>query len=204
MGEKILALTLDDGPSPDTMPRVLDVLARYGAKATFFLWGEQITPELLPLLRKTLDQGHELGNHSMHHLHMADLTVAEIRQETESLQQLLQEQLGVTPVWFRAPYLETSPEMLETVPMPFAAGYGNRDWLPETDAAERLALAREVSRDGNILLMHCFSGNEATVEALEQLLPWLAEQGIAVTTLSDLFARKGITPEAGKVYDFVS
>ena len=203
MRENILALTLDDGPSPDTMPRVLEVLSRYRAKATFFLWGEQITPELLPVLREAVAQGHELGNHSMHHLHMAELTAEEIRQETEPLQRFLQEQLGVTPVWFRAPYLETSPEMLGTIPMPFAAGYGNRDWLPQTDAAERLELAREASRDGNILLMHCFAGNEATVEALEQLLPWLAEQDIAVTTLSDLFARKGICPEKGRVYDFV-
>lgn len=202
MGDKMLALTLDDGPSPDTMPRVLEVLSRYGAKATFFLWGEQITPELLPLLREAVALGHELGNHSMHHLHMAALTVEKIRMETEPLQKLLQEQLGITPVWFRAPYLETGPEMLRTIPMPFAAGYGNRDWLPETGVTERIGLAKEACRDGNILLMHCFAGNQATVEALEQLLPWLAEQNIAVTTLSDLFARKGISPEPGKVYDY--
>ena len=42
MRERFLALTFDDGPSPDTMPRILDLLARYGASATFFIWGGKI------------------------------------------------------------------------------------------------------------------------------------------------------------------
>ena len=53
------------------------------------------------------------------------------------------------------------------------------------------------------MLMHCFEGNEATVAMLEVYLPWLRQQGFRATTVSDLFACRGIPPEPGKIYNEV-
>ena len=199
---KQIALTFDDGPGRTIMPQVLDLLKQNDAKATFFLWGEKISPETAPVLHRALAEGHELANHSMGHLHMSRLTEQEVKEEVEGLQRLLQP-YGVTPTLFRPPYLDWNGEMLAWIPMPFICGHSNRDWTAETDAEERLRLAQEVTRDGAILLMHCFEGNEATVAMLEGYLPWLRQQGFRATTVSDLFDRRGITPEPGKVYNEV-
>lgn len=203
MRERFLALTFDDGPSPDTMPRILDLLARYGASATFFIWGGKITPQTAPVLRRAIGEGHQLGNHSMGHLHMESLSRTEALRQVEELQQLLKQDFGAEPELFRPPYLEFSREMQEAIPLPFITGTSIRDWTDLTDASQRLRLAKEAAGDGAILLMHCFEGNTATVQALEQLLPWLTEQGYRLTTVSDLFARKGIVPQAGSVWDCI-
>ena len=197
---KRIALTFDDGPGRETMPRILDLLNREGAKATFFLWGEKICEETLPVLRRALAEGHELANHSMRHLHMSRLTETEMAEEVENLQGILKRLLDVEPKLFRPPYLDCSDAMLRRIGLPMIFGSPNRDWMQETDAHQRLRLAMEATRDGGILLMHCFDSNGATVEALETLLPWLREEGYIVTTVSSLFEAKGITPLAGNIY----
>ena len=198
--KKLLALTFDDGPSPDIMPEVLDLLDRYNARATFFLWGEKITEDTVPLLRRAADRGQELANHSMHHLKMSRLSPEEIRREIQPLQRMLEELFGTAPPLFRPPYLDISQEMQTQIPLPFIIGADIRDWTFETDAAQRLQAAKEAAEDGGILLMHCFETNWPTVEMLKQLLPWLEEQGYCCVTVSELFARKGVVPQRGELY----
>jgi peptidoglycan/xylan/chitin deacetylase (PgdA/CDA1 family) len=201
--KKLLALTFDDGPSLDIMPQLLDLLAQYDARATFFLWGEKIGEETIPLLRQAVAQGHELGNHSMHHLHMSRLSPEEIRQETEPLQQLLQALFGTAPAVFRPPFLDVSEEMKSRIPLPFIMGADIRDWTFETDADQRLQAAKAAAKDGAILLMHCFETNRPTVEMLENLLPWLEDRGFQCVTVSELFARKDVSPQSGVLYSQV-
>lgn len=66
-GRKVVYLTFDDGPIPEVTPWVLDVLDRFGIKATFFMVGDNVRrhPELLEEVRR---RGHSYGNHTMHHL----------------------------------------------------------------------------------------------------------------------------------------
>jgi len=203
MMEKLLALTFDDGPSPDSMPEILTLLVQYDAKATFFLWGEKICSDTIPILRQAVAQGHELANHSVHHLHMSSLSDEEIRAETEPLQQLLRQLFGTAPVLFRPPYLDISPAMQQQIPLPFIMGADIRDWTSETDADQRLRMARDSAKDGAILLMHCFEGNYPTVQMLRSLLPWLAREGYRCVTVSELFARKGCIPQKGRLYSDV-
>jgi len=201
MPVKTLALTFDDGPSADIMPRVLDLLECYGARATFFIWGEKITPELETLLKRCTVQGCELGNHSMHHLHMSQLDEDQIRAEVEPLQERLLELTGIRPVLFRAPYLDISPLMKQVISLPIINGVSSKDWTPATSTQERIRLVQEGAEDRAIILMHCFAGNTATVEALEELLPWFAQRGIRATTVTDLFRQKAVEAVAGRVYD---
>lgn len=203
MASTTLALTFDDGPSGDIMPKVLELLNRYGAKATFFIWGEKITQENEYLLKSCIAQGHELGNHSIHHPHISELNEAQVRAEFEPLQDKISEITGSRPVLFRAPYLDISPLMQEIIPLPFINGTSSKDWTPATSAQERIRLVQEGAKDGAIILMHCFEGNTATVEALEVLLPWFAQHDIRVTTVSNLFREKGINAVPGRIYNAV-
>ena len=203
MNHQSLELTFDDGPSPDTMPAVLDLLAEYHVHATFFVWGQRVSPDNIDLLRRAAAEGHELANHTMHHPHMAGMNQEEIAAELQPLQNLLCDITGKVPSMFRPPYLETSQLMQQVIPMPLILGVDSRDWTAQTSAAERVRLVQEAARDGVIILMHCFPGNDATLEALKVLLPWFAEQDFRVTTVSGLFAEKGIQPVAGKIYSNV-
>lgn len=197
---KMLALTFDDGPSTGTMGRILEILDRYGAKATFFAVGDRITVETAPLLRAAALGGHEIGNHSRSHGHMPQLDRVAMLSEVESVQKLVQETTGIRPALFRPPYLDVSPAMLRHIDMPMIGGAGNQDWEPAVSAEERFRRAASQLEDGAILLMHCFEGNEGTVQVLEMLLPVLQQRGYQVVTVSRLFSEKGISLNRGVLY----
>jgi len=57
-------LTFDDGPNPTATPELLDVLARHHVRATFFVIGKHITPDTLPIVRRTFEEGHAVGIHT--------------------------------------------------------------------------------------------------------------------------------------------
>ena len=80
---KLIALTFDDGPSDTTTDQVLDVLARHDVVGTFFLIGDNITDERLPVIRRTLSLGCEIENHSKTHSDMRTLTREQIISEIE-------------------------------------------------------------------------------------------------------------------------
>lgn len=201
MKHKYLAMTFDDGPGNTVMPEILKLLNKYGAKATFFEVGENITPATAPVLREAEDQGHEIGNHSQSHLHMTQLTQREIQQEVAQAQDSIMQITGIAPTLFRPPYLDVDECLLSEISMPFIGGYSNKDWDAACKVAERVAYARRDARDGAIMLMHCFEGNEATVEALRILLPEWTEQNYEIVTVSQLFAARGVAPKAGVLYE---
>ncbi len=100
--ERALALTFDDGPHPRLTPPLLDLLAKRRIKATFFLVGEAAArhPEIV---RRMLAGGHEVGNHSWSHPHLADLDADGAREEVKRGSSALTAQTGTRPRWFRPP-----------------------------------------------------------------------------------------------------
>lgn len=197
---KTLALTFDDGPNNNVMVQIIELLNRYDTKATFFVVGSSITDESAPVLRFAAEQGFEIGNHSERHLHMPELSREDIVREIASVQERVEGITGRQPVLFRPPYIDVDERMLETIRMPFIAGSGNNDWNPACTVAQRVELALRDADDGAILLMHCFEGNEATVEALRIILPELKRQGYRMVTVSQLFEEKQIPLENGVLY----
>lgn len=100
--ERAVALTFDDGPHPRLTPRVLDVLAEHQARATFFLIGE--AAERHPsLVRRLLDEGHEVGNHSWSHAPMAHVGADAAREEVLRGAAALARLTGEQARWFRSP-----------------------------------------------------------------------------------------------------
>lgn len=100
---RTVALTFDDGPEPDVTPRVLELLARAGARATFFLIGERAAREPV-LVREIADAGHAIANHTWSHSKaFALLPPRAMSAEIDRAQDLLATSTGAPPLFFRPP-----------------------------------------------------------------------------------------------------
>lgn len=98
-----IALTIDDGPDPDVTPRVLDLLDRYDARATFFCIGD-LARRHPRWIEAIVARGHAIENHSQRHRHTFSLSgPAALRREIAAAQQTLTELAGTRPLFFRAP-----------------------------------------------------------------------------------------------------
>lgn len=190
--DKLIALTFDDGPSSITMVQVLDLLAEYDAKATFFIIGRKINASTKSVLQRAVEEGHELGNHSFNHLHMAELSEEEIVKEYNDCHQAVLDAVGVEMHYFRPPFNSTDSRMYELIPAPFMVGISAGDGTAEGSiAADRAFKVTSKAYDGAIVVMHCFQGNDETVEALQTILPELKAQGYKFVTVSELYLESG-------------
>lgn len=171
--ERLLWLTIDDGPSADT-PALLELLDRHGAKATFFVVGERARarPELV---REIARRGHGLGNHSTSHPQawFWALSPWRMRREIEGTQQVLRELTGRAPHWFRAvvgmanPFVAASLRRHGLARVAWnARGY---DALA-ADPARVVARIERQLRPGGIVLLHEGAGHGRNIEILALLL----------------------------------
>lgn len=156
VAEPLVILTLDDGPDPHWTPRVLDVLAARGAKATFFvlLTRTRAHPEIV---RRILDEGHQIALHGADHQHLSSLPEAELRSILQSGRHELEE-LTERPIrWYRPPYGALTVSTWKAVR---AVGLTPVLWttsiLDGSDATheERLARATRDIAGGAIVLAH--------------------------------------------------
>lgn len=106
-GQPLVALTFDDGPTPERTPWVLDVLRAKGVRATFFLQADNA--ERYPdLVRRIRDEGHVIGNHSYSHPYFPDLTPQAAEEDIVRANRVLEQITGVRPVLFRYPFGQSS------------------------------------------------------------------------------------------------
>ncbi len=188
----VIALTFDDGPNTGTTCEVLDILEKYMVRASFFVVGNNITPETEGVIKRAYDLGCEINNHSKTHSVMPDLTSGEIMEETAYVSEQVKRITGKDTVFFRPPYIAVNDVMLENIDMPFIAGIGCNDWEEEVTAEMRASRIKEQLHDGVIILMHDAEGNSKTVKALDMLIPYILEKGYQFATVSELFEAKGV------------
>ncbi|MBP1973183.1 polysaccharide deacetylase family sporulation protein PdaB [Cohnella thailandensis] len=192
MDEKLIALTFDDGPDPKTTDRILDLLAEYDAKATFFVIGRRA--ERFPeIVRREVSEGHEIANHTYNHLYFNGRNrLQDIADEMDRTGEKLAEISGQKPRWFRPPggfYNETVIRMAKergyTVIL-WSWHQDTRDWVsPGVGHIVRKVLNN--ARNGDIVLLHDHvAGSTQTVQALEQILPELKRRGYRMVTVSEL------------------
>ncbi len=192
--EKLIALTFDDGPNTHTTPKVLDLLEEYDARASFFLIGRNINDDSAEVMKRAHEMGCEIDNHSRTHSDMSVMSAEEIKAEVAYVDEYVYSVTGEYPKFFRAPYLNISQTMYDTIDIPFITGFSSGDSNADKTAQERAETVISSAKDGAIILMHDFYGNDKTVEALKTILPELKSQGYEFVTLSELFERKGETP----------
>ena len=191
---KLVALTFDDGPNLTITPLVLDKLDAHGVVATFFLIGQYITEETKPVMERELSLGCEINNHSWSHSYMNKLTPEQIKDEIKKTSDKINEMVGITPAFFRPPFIATSPEMYANIDLPFINGINCLDWDGTVTAEKRAETILANVKDGDIILMHDFAGNNNTVDALDAIIQGLIDDGYTLVTVSQLFEYKGVEP----------
>lgn len=190
--EKFIALTFDDGPDARATPALLDVLKRYGAKATFFVMGSRIEANA-PLLKRMVDDGHAIGNHTLSHAKLSGLSRDAMRSEIVGASRSIQRASGVAPDVLRPPYAATNADV-ENIAR--ANGLAILMWsiYPNDSSyfgsasviAERIVAS---AKDGDIVFLHDTSMR--SVEATERVLRNLSEKGFRFVTASQLIKRHG-------------
>lgn len=194
-GKKI-ALTFDDGPSPQWTPLILDELKKCGIKATFFMVGYHVNlyPEVA---RRVAAEGHTIGNHGYAHSVMLYYTPAEIEEEIKYTEHVIREKTGVTTKLFRPPKAWLRWTLKEKIK---SLGYtvvlwslNSKDWV-KFDYRRIVHFLADKVRNGDILLFHD-SGNVfsreggdrlQTVHAIPLLVKTLKDKGYEFVSAEEL------------------
>lgn len=187
-----IALTFDDGPNTTTTAEILDLLEKYQVRASFFLIGSNLNDETAKVVKRAYDLGCDIENHSMTHSYMDKMTTEEIADEINTLNGKIYDITGETPKFFRPPYIAVNNVMYDTIDMTFISGLGCNDWDEKVTTDRRVLVIQRRAKDGLIFLLHDAEGNSQTVEALDEAIPYLLEQGFQFATISELFELKGI------------
>lgn len=202
--EKLVALSFDDGPNTTTTVHMLDVLKKHQVKASFFVIGKNITPESAKIMVRAQKEGHDIENHSLTHSPMSQLSADSIRSEVKATSVLVKKYTGKAPVFFRPPYINVTQTMYDNISLGFICGEGCEDWESSVAADERVRRMTKSAKDGLIFLLHDFECNEATVEAVDQIIPILKQKGFRFVTVRELFKKKGIKPQKNLIYTDVA
>lgn len=185
--EKVVALTLDDGPS-DRAPEVLDILAAAGVPATFYLNGRDLAarPELGAAIAAA---GHEIGNHTYSHRRMVLVTPDTVADEVERTDAEIRKTGYQGPITFRPPY----GKKLWALPRYLAEHDRTTvtwDVEPNSEGAsvdDIVAAAVEQVRPGSIILLHAmYADGAVSREAIPRIVAALRADGYRFVTISEL------------------
>ena len=204
-----LAITFDDGPNPAITPRLLELLDRYQAKASFFLVGKYVR-ESASLAKEIAARGHLIGNHTDSHPNLFFCGPAETRGELLRCTESIRKAAWVEPRWFRPPFGYRSPWVGEIVHqlgmrtamwsiMPGDWRGKPADWLiARMEPIAKRARGNQadgaktrMARPGDVLCLHDgdYSRPSAdrtrTLAALEYWLPRWREAGLEFVTIGD-------------------
>jgi polysaccharide deacetylase family sporulation protein PdaB len=195
--EKVIALTFDDGPHPEHTGLILDLLRQYDAKATFFVVGNKVKlhPELL---KRELDDGHELANHTYSHAYLGRNT--NLKKEINKAEEVIFTATGQKCHLFRPPG-GIFNEKLVTVAKQEGYKVVMWSWHQDTKDWSTPGINKIVdrvlnqTRNGDIVLFHDYiEGPTQTVDALKIILPELKQRGYRFVTFSDLLTYSKMNP----------
>lgn len=192
-----IAMTFDDGPHPQHTPRLLDMLRARNIKATFYVIGRSV--DLYPqIVRRTVAEGHEIGNHTHTHRLLSKLSDDEVRSELSRCRDAVGRAAGVQPRTMRPPYGGLLPRQRQMVHAEF--GYPTMLWSVDPLDWKRPGPSVVTSRilsgtsSGAIVLAHDLHGQ--TVDAMPATFDGLLRRGFKFVTVSQLLAMQTVAPAA--------
>ncbi len=193
----MVALTYDDGPQPSVGNRIMDCLAQYGGKATFFMVGERVGSYATEVQRMVAE-GHEVANHSMNHKYLQKCKAAEIQAQVKLCNDAIEAACGVRPRLMRLPGGGYNSTVLANTHMPMIQwNIDTLDWKTR-NAQQTINAVLSKVKDGDVILMHELYS--ATGDASMTLIPELTKRGFQLVTVSEMAEAKGYKLEAGKLY----
>lgn len=194
---KCVALTFDDGPVPQTKA-VLDALKKKGARATFFVLGS-LAKQHPAVLRRMLQDGDAIGNHSWDHAMFSGLSTPAIKRELKRTQAAIWSATGTKSHLVRIPYGENNPRLRKAAASSVQSAsvlwsVDTLDWKYRNSATVTRNVMRAV-RPGSIVLMHDI--HPTTRAAVPGIISRLQAKGYVLVTVDELFNGH---LKAGKVY----
>jgi peptidoglycan-N-acetylglucosamine deacetylase len=197
--EKVIALTFDDGPWPETTEQILATLKQEKIKATFYMIGQPLKsfPEIG---KKVLADGHVIANHTLHHWYHR-MTPLVAQREIEDTAKIIKEVLNVETAYFRPPggvltngLVEYAQKHNQSVNMWSVDSGDSHPKRPSAEAMLKTILAG--ATPGGIVLMHDGGGSHAnTAKAVPQIIAKLRAQGYKFVTVPELLELASSLPQ---------
>lgn len=200
----MVAFSFDDGPAfnyngKNSTERILNTLEKYNARATFFMVGERVNDETKALLKREIELGCEIGNHTYSHSHYGEnVNASDIKKASKRIKKYC----GKSPTIFRCPGGNLTPSIrkeCENEGMPLAYwSVDTEDWRSK-NAKKIYKNIINQAYDGAIILMHDIY--PSTAQAVEKVVPKLIEKGYQIVTVSEMIkAKTGSEPKPGQQY----
>lgn len=178
--EKAVYLTFDDGPIPEVTPWLLEVLDRYGIKATFFVVGDNVRkyPEIFKML---VDKGHKIGNHTFNHVRSMRMRNPDYIDNVKKCESYFKTRLfrpphGIMRRWsYRSMTGNYDIVFYDVI---------TRDYNGKLKPEKVLDIVKKYTRNGSIIVFHDSLRSEKNLRyALPKAIEWLNSQGYAFKSL---------------------
>ncbi len=185
--EKCIAVTFDDGPNPKITPKVLNVLDKFNARASFFCIGKQIK-KYPDLAKKIITSGHTIGQHSFSHANsFGFFSINKVLDEINDTNQLTVRLLNKKLKLFRPPFGVTNPAIAKATKLSglTVIGWNRRSYDTVTKSTEKIF--KRITHNlqaGDIILLH--DTNARCPKVLEQLLQFLYKNDFKLVTVDQL------------------
>ncbi|MDO5009684.1 MAG: polysaccharide deacetylase family protein [Intestinibacter bartlettii] len=184
-----IAITFDDGPHPKETGKILDILKKYNAKATFFVVGKHVKWYPDSVIRAS-KEGHEIANHTFTHPDISTLSEDQLKTEIKNCEDIIIEKTGKKPTLFRPPFGNYNEKCLKELSEDLGysvvlwSGVDAKDWRnpPPSQIADKII---NNVKQGDIILLHDY-GTENTIIALDTILSTLTQKGYKFVTVSEL------------------
>lgn len=209
--QPLIALTFDDGPKPERILPILNILDQYQVKASFFVVGKMAEQNRDIILRMA-QSGHEVCNHTYNHPNLTRLDSAQVHQELRQTSDVIETTTGQRPRFFRPPGGRYTPEVIGAAT---EEGLSTALWNINAEDFTYLTPLRDIgappresfnrhskieihdlvmrkARNGSIVLFH--AGGPETQSALPKIIVELKSRGYRLVTLSDLMSVSGNLP----------
>lgn len=187
-GKPAVALTFDDGPRAGSTDKILDVLEKYNARATFFIVGNVIgqNPDAL---KREVELGCELGSHTWSHEDLTKIGESGVNSQMDRSVSRIEETSGGKVTVMRPPYGAIDSDVKSYLDLPIILwSLDTLDWKTR-DAASTLQVIQDEVRGGDIILMHDI--HPETADAVEKIVPWLIDNGYELVTVTELYEYYG-------------
>lgn len=197
---KYVALTFDDGPSSFT-EEIIDLLQKYDYNATFFVLGNKLNLNYKDILKKSIENGNEIGVHGYSHRSFTKMRQATMEEEITKTKKYIKNLTGYESTLVRPPYGNITKTIKNYNLGPYILWNNDTlDWKLR-DANKISSRLINSIEDKSIILMH--DTYLTTFKALEIILPYLKENNYVVTTVSKIYELNGITLESNKSYRYI-